>query len=144
MPDPLVVESDVPFPGDATLATIADLRARATDYGRRAADARDLAVEIDRRRALILTRDDDAIARHTDDVWSSRAADRSRAELQRTIGMHLWVAADGLRETVVALGERADWLDDESLRLRREADALETTPSPLPFDPALGGWRGFS
>ena len=117
MPDPFVPQALQPFQSPPpNTAEVAALRERSRDYARRSA---------------VLHRDDDAKARHTEDVWSSRAASASRAELQRGVGFSVWMAADGLRDTHVALDDHAAYLERESRRLDREADALESGPPPL-------------
>ncbi|GJM37888.1 MAG: hypothetical protein DHS20C19_12550 [Acidimicrobiales bacterium] len=104
------------------------LRSDASWAARRAEDARVLARDIGRRRRLLVTRDDAAVARHTADVWSSRAASRSREELQRAVGFSLWAASDGLRETELALEARARELDRDAQHLQRAADAVVIGP----------------
>ena len=117
----------------AAMLEIERLRARAACAAGRADEARALALDIARRRQAMVTRDDAALARHTDDVWSSRAADASRTELQRGVGFQIWVAAQDLLATQRALHAHAGELDADASRLRREADAVAfPTPPPDP------------
>lgn len=89
-----------------------------------AARLRLLALDIDRRRALVVGRADVPLARHNDAVWSSAAAAASREEL---VGVRrlLTTAGDALRATCRAL-------EDEAERLERAASqalrAVEMAP----------------
>ena len=89
-----------------------------------AAEARALGLDIDVRRQVVLGRDKDCLARHTAAVWSSRAAERSRVTLHHSIGLSLWMASEGLRETMTALEGRAGSLEDSAREANRQADQL--------------------
>lgn len=109
------------------------LRAGAARAAARADDALALAAEIGRWRAVVLARDDAALARHTEEVWSSRAAAHSRVVLQRGVGRILWTAAEELAATRRALESRAEELRAEAHRLHAAADvALALTRPPAP------------
>ena len=107
------------------LVEVRRLRSAATHASDRADEARVLALDVDRRRLQILERDDDCLARHTAEVWSSRAAERSRTQLQRGVGYALWMVSEGLRETMRDLEAAAASSDVEATRLRRRATQLE-------------------
>lgn len=113
------------------------LRSDASWAARRAEEARALARDIGRRRRLVVTRDDAAAARHTVAVWDSRAAARSREELRRAVGLSLWAASDGLRETELALEARARELDRDAQNFQRAADAVVIGPVLVPVSPEV-------
>ncbi|MDW3220283.1 MAG: hypothetical protein R8F63_16865 [Acidimicrobiales bacterium] len=126
--------SDVVSEAAAARRAQEQMRADASWAARRAEDARALADDIARRRQLLVSRDDAPLARHTAAVWNSRAGERSRSVLQRTIGFSLWVASDGLRETELALEARARELSGDAQRLQRAADGVVI--GPVLVDPA--------
>ena len=111
---------------DDAAATAERLRSRAFSASRRAQEARRLAFDIDVRRLAIGTRIDASVAQHTVEMWHSRAAERSRTELQRGVGFMVGRTVEGLRETRIALERRADDLDDDAGAYRREATAIES------------------
>lgn len=118
----------------AAMLEIERLRARAASAAAHAEEARALALDIGRRRQAVVTRDDAALALHTDEVWSSRRAATSRTELQRGVGFQIWVAAQDLLAIQRALDARAAGLDADAHRLRRQADAVAfPTPPPPPL-----------
>ncbi len=86
--------------------------------------ARALALDIDRRRSMVVHRHDAAIARHGPETWSSAAATVSREELHHTVAFSLWAAGEALRSTTVALGQEANRLDGVASAHRRRADRL--------------------
>jgi hypothetical protein len=106
-------------------AEIDRLRAHARWAVGQAAEARALGLDIDVRRQVILDRDKDCLTRHTAAVWSSRAAERSRVTLQHSIAPSLWMASEGLRETMTALETQAAVFEDTALDANRQADQLE-------------------
>ena len=111
---------------DDSAVTAERLRSSALSASRRAQEARQLAFDIDVRRLAIGTRIDASVAQHTADMWHSRAAERSRTELQRGVGFMVGRTVQGLRETRIALERRADDLDDDARTYRREATAIES------------------
>lgn len=116
-----------------TMLEIERLRARAAAAAARAEEARVLALDIGRRRQAVVTRDDAALALHTDEVWSSGRAAASRTELRRDVGFRIWVAAQDLLAIQRALDAHAVDLDADAQRLRRQADAVAfPTPPPAP------------
>lgn len=104
---------------------ILELRSEATVARGRAAAARALALELERRRWVVLSRDDEAQLRHTAQVWSSHAATQSRTELQTGIRRSLWSVGEHLTSTRVALETRARELESEASSLLRRAVAAE-------------------
>ena len=111
---------------DDAAATAERLRSRALSASRRAPAARQLALDIDVRRLAIGARIDASVAQHTVDVWHSRAAERSRTELQRGVAFMVGRAVQGLRETRIALERRADDLAAAARTYRHEATAIES------------------
>jgi hypothetical protein len=112
---------------EAIAVTAADVEA-SRDAATRAligADrARGLALDIDRRRSMVVHRHDAAIARHVPETWSSAAATVSREELHHTVAFSLWAAGEALRSTIVALDHEAVRLDGVASTHRRRADRL--------------------
>ena len=106
-------------------AEVSGLRSDAATARGRAEEARALALEIDIRRHTVLERDDDCVARHTADVWSSRAAEISRISLVRGVGYALWTVSVGLQETMRDLEAAASDLEDDAGWSLRRADQLE-------------------
>ena len=86
-----------------------------------AARVRSLAIDIDRRRGGLESRLAPCTTRHTADVWSSQAAESSRARLVRSAGHAINEARNALLATRVALERRAAQLDDQVRILRAEA-----------------------
>jgi hypothetical protein len=124
------------MPNPELLLTPAELRGRAADSGRRAEEARRLARDIEGRRVVVASRLEGSLARHTADTWSSRAAERSRTELQRVVDRNLWMADEDLRDTRIALDAKANTLDDTARADRRRAHLLEDQlAAALLFDP---------
>ncbi|MEZ5246793.1 MAG: hypothetical protein R2707_16985 [Acidimicrobiales bacterium] len=109
----------------AVAADLDRFRASALDAHRGAAAARRLALDLDRRREVMIRRDDESRARHTDDVWSSVAASRSRAELVFHVGGWLQRSAGALRDTTMALELEARRLDSLAWSYGRQADVAE-------------------
>lgn len=107
---------------------VEQLRTIAHEAAQRAERAREVARGIARRRVDLVTRDDAALARHTDDVWRSRAAARSRTELERNVGFSLWVAAEDLRATEIELEARARQWDADARHATSQADAVVIVP----------------
>ena len=129
---------------ETTIVEMEQLRAAARRASASAVEARSLAASIARRRTMIVSRDDGARARHTTEVWRSRAAARSRAELVDGVGFTLWTVAQDLLDIQRALDRRAEELDDEAARLGRRADELPYLSEPVPpflFRPGVvDGW----
>ena len=109
----------------ATTAHLDELRASARDTHRSASNARQLALDLDRRREVMIHRTDASRARHRPEVWSSTAASLSRDELGRRIGGWLQTSAELLRDTSRALEAEARRLESVASSLGREADGVE-------------------
>ncbi|MFT5203541.1 MAG: hypothetical protein ACI9C1_002941 [Candidatus Aldehydirespiratoraceae bacterium] len=106
-------------------AEIDRLRSHAQWAIGQATEARALGLDIDVRRQFVLDRDKDCLSRHTAAVWSSRAAERSRVTLQHSIGFSLWMASEGLNETVTALEAQAGAFEETARDSNRQAERLE-------------------
>ncbi len=115
------------------MATVADHRSIAASHQRRAAEARALALDVDRRRESLTHRLQPVIARHTDAVWSSRAATASRLRLYFTATSLLGRARDDLARTALDLRSTAEEHEASAtthLRFATEAEALSPAASP--------------
>jgi hypothetical protein len=112
---------------EAIAVTAADVQA-SRDAATRAligADrARELALDIDRRRSMVVHRHDAAIVRHVPETWSSAAATVSREELHHTVAFSLWATGEALRSTILALDHEAVRLDGVASTHRHRADRL--------------------
>lgn len=100
------------------------LREGAVDATRRAEAARELALDIERRRHVMLARLEHSVSLHTEVVWGSPAATRSRGILRDDIAFGVWAAGESLADTRRALEATALALEDEARALGREADAV--------------------
>lgn len=107
------------------VAEVEWLNGAAVEAARKAAAARRLAVEIDRRRAQVVHRDDASVARHVPATWASQAATESRDELRRGVGFSLWVAGEALHQTRLALDIEAGVLEGDASSFRRRADLAD-------------------
>jgi hypothetical protein len=109
----------------AVAAHLDHLRTVALDAHRAAASARRLALDLARRREIMVRRDDECRARHTPNVWSSQAATRSRSELVDHVGGWLQRSADALSATSGALETEARHLESLASSYGRQADVVE-------------------
>jgi hypothetical protein len=116
------------MPVDEPAITAERLRSNALFASRRAHEARLLALDIDVRRLTVGTRIDACVALHRAEVWNSRAADRSREELQRDIGFLIDRAVQELAATKAALDRMADDLEDDARGYRSRASTIEMFP----------------
>ncbi len=114
---------------DLEAAQAERLRASARRARQHAVSARELALDIERRREQVLQRGDASVARHTPATWSSRAATTSRTELQRGVGFSLWSAAESLRDTRVALERHASHHDSLARTYENRAAAAVVAPA---------------
>jgi hypothetical protein len=114
------------MPVDEPAVTAERLRSSALFASRRAHEARLLALDIDFRRLAVGTRIDASVTLHRAEVWNSRAADRSREELQRDVGLLVDRAGQELAATKVALDRMADDLEDDARSYRRQASTIDT------------------
>ncbi len=113
------------MPIDTPERQAARWRSDALVADRRAGHARDLALDIERRRIELQTRLDPVKAGHRREVWASRAAEASRTILVRSVAFEIWNAHDRLLATRVALERRACELDEEARAHRHRAMLLE-------------------
>jgi hypothetical protein len=113
------------MPVDEPAVTAERLRSSALFASRRAHEARLLALDIDVRRIAVGTRIDASVALHRAEVWNSRAAGRSREELQRDIGFLVDRSVRELAATKAALDRMADDLDDDARSYRRQASTID-------------------
>jgi hypothetical protein len=114
------------------------LREGALDAARRADAARELALDLERRHHAMLTRLERSIALHTEAVWGSPAATRSRGILHDDIAFGVWAAGESLADTRRSLEATAVALDDEARVLGREAAAvLARAIPPVPGEPVF-------
>ena len=112
---------------DADSWRAATLRARAASLEDRAARARELAIDLARRREILAGRLDPVRARHVAATWTSAAADRSRRVLHDEVAFGVWLALHDLAETIRHLTSAAgDW--DEAARLTRREVATAAGP----------------
>ena len=102
------------------------LRAEARVARARAELCREIADGIDRRRSAMVERIGPARAAHTPDVWSSAAADRSRARLDRHVSAGLSYLARDLGLTSTRLRDEATSLESRARGLVTDADEIET------------------
>jgi len=117
------------MPADEPAITAERLRSSALFASRRAHEARLLALEIDVRRLVVGNRIDASVALHRAEVWSSRAADRSREELQRDVGFLVDRAVQELAATKASLDRMADDLDDDARSYRSQASTMDVFSS---------------
>ena len=124
---------------DEPTTNAARLLSRAQFASGRAADARRLGDEIEVYRQVIVARVDQSLLRHTAEVWNSRAAVESRAELLAA-GFTLWQVGQDLLDTRVALDLAAEDLDDEAAGCRRAAtvEAQAAQASRVPKSTGVG------
>ena len=85
---------------------------------------RQVAHELDTRRAALTERHQPVVALHNEDVWKGRAALASRQKLRRVIGAGLYYLGIDLATTSRALHGQAVDLDLEAAALRRQGRAL--------------------
>lgn len=110
----------------------ARLLAIADQYLRQANAARTLARTIERRRLMLKNRLDPCVQRHQPDVWSSAAAEISRARLTRTVARDLSIACDQLLETRTALIHSAEQAEAQAFVLQNRASDIKVTNDPNP------------
>jgi hypothetical protein len=100
-------------------------RATAILAQRQASVARELAVELGGRESRVRQRLTPVMQRHTDDVWSSRAASHSRLRVRSVQVATLLAVTDDLALVRLALDRRRDELEAQARAEHRQADLLE-------------------
>ena len=108
----------------ATTEHLDRLRVSARNARLGAVSARRLAIDLDRRRELMVHRVDESRARHIPEVWSSAAATRSRDELVHSVIRWLEHSARSLRDTSVALEHEARRLESVAWSHEQQADVV--------------------
>ena len=107
MPDPLTLRADARVAGAAAERCLL------------------LADQIDLRRRLLMERVEPAREAHRPEVWSSRAADWSRDQLNRYVAPALWHISTDLAATAIRLRSMAESLEDQARALLASADEVE-------------------
>jgi len=110
------------------------LRAEARVARSTAELCRQVADGIDRRRLALAERIEPARVAHRPDIWSSAAATRSRAHLNRQVAPGLWFLAHDLGLTARRLRDEAATLESRARALSMDADEIETLMAPIPSE----------
>ena len=119
------------------LHKVAQLYADATALQERAQRCRDVAHTLAVRKEAISQRAQPVFALHNDSVWQGRAADASRAHLQRVTGMSLYYVGQDLATLNRALLVEAETLTLEASAITRQARTEEAEITVLDFDSQL-------
>lgn len=93
---------------------IAAVGAEASSAAAGATRCRELAVDVDRRRSLLVSRIDAVRVFHRPEIWESQAADESRAVVERDMAPALGAVGHELGVTARLLREHADVLEARS------------------------------